>query len=125
MQIHLRVKLAAREQKRQRVVTGFTDEFARTRVDETLERVDDIRSPLQHLIERSPRDRVGAAEALVVTLHKVKHLERCGAIALVGHLAHDPLVRFVVKVKRIARKHRVTAQSIGLVKLEVEADARH
>ena len=58
-------------------------------------------------------------------LHEVEHHRRRGAIALVRDLTHDPLVRLVVEVERVGREDRVAPEPIGLVELEVEADAGH
>ena len=125
VEVDLRVELRAGEEERERVVARLADEFARARVDEALQRVDDIGRPQLELRERRARDRVRAAEALVMPLHEVEHHRRRGAIALVRDLAHDPLVRLVVEVERIGREDRVAPQPVGLVELEVEADACH
>ena len=125
MVLYLRCELGWGVQRRQRVMAGFSEEVGAARRSTLLEQIYHIGRPTLHLLDGSTGDRKTDLESATVPLDQVEH--QCGRwpVTLVGHLFHDRLIRFAVKVERIASEDRIAAKTKGLVDLKVEADGCH
>ena len=125
LQGDLFLELIRCEDVTQGMMRGLGEKLNRSRLGALLEQLDDLGGPGFELFECDPGDRIGHSEAALMSSDEIQNLGRGGNIALVGDLATDLLVRFVVEVERMIFEHRVLLDAVRLMNLKIEAYAGH
>jgi hypothetical protein len=125
VQLDLGAEFFPRVQERQGVVVSLVEEFNAAAVGQLAEAVEDLRRVLSELLQRHAGDRIRDAKPPLVLLDGLQHHAVGRQVALVGHLTHDLGVLVVVEVVAIGVENAVSAQSEGLVHLEVKTNRSH